>query len=282
MGHGLMISLVLASAALLGLILFGGLRAAAWTGRGITPVGGWRAVSIAQGVAGLAAATTVRIDWTGPGRGAAVIAIAGFTWLAVLAVATDLKTRKIPWEAAHPVAALGLVCGGVEFTRQGLFAFAASFVGIVAAPWLARVLTRKGLGLSDVRLLWAATATLSWWVGQNWLLYGVVAACVLQLGVRAVAAPLGLGALVPIPTGPVGGAHRRSALDPQPAPAAAPGRRAAPGVLTVPAVDPQVRYRRELPFAPALVAGLLGAVAIAMATGYGACAMWSISAAACR
>lgn len=210
--------------------------------RGITSALPWPAVYALAAAAALAVAA-----WLHPGWGAGPAwTFAAFTWLAVLAVCTDLGSRKVPWEVPiWGVVPLGLLGFAVNFTSPGLLSLAAAFLGLVVLPLLARAWTRQGLGASDVRILWAAVATCSWWIGQTWLLYGLLVACLLQLAVRAVARALGWGAWVPVP-----------------------------GKPSTPSTGAP-RLRLELPFAPALVGGLILSVLVGAHTGYGACATWS-------
>lgn len=271
---------LLISGALLALLSrFAARHAPLWDARGIHPGTSWRRVGTLQAAAGITATLLIAPTW---GAGPAVAASA-FAWLAVLAVATDLATRKIPWEVSHPVAGIGITCAALSWTVEGALAFAASLLGLVALPYLARALTHNGLGLSDVRLLWAATATLSWWIGQTWLLYALLGACALQLLVRLVAPHLGWGDMTPVP-GP-----QKHPATPAPAPrdtisashAPRPDTRApdtGPGERDAhaPSTEP-TRLRRELPFAPALVLAITLATTYGTVTATGACTAWNIT-----
>lgn len=214
-----------------------------WAGRGIVPAGGWPPTITAQTVAALAAVPYVETTW---GSGPA-LAAAAFVWLGVLAILTDIATRKVPWDVSHPVALVGVAAFALNYTPEAALAFGTALVGVVGIPLAVRALTRKGLGMSDVRVLWAATATMSWWVGQTWLLYALIVACLIQLLVRMAAGPLNWGDMVPT----------------------CPDRPA-------PADGGPVAMRRELPFAPALVVGLLACTAWGTHLGYGACQMWNV------
>lgn len=210
-------------------------QAPIWAAREIHPVGGWKIVAALQVAAGLCATVLLTPQW-GSAAGTAAAALA---WLSVLGVATDLSTRKIPWDAAYPPLAVGLACFATSYTLEGALSLGAAVLGVVGVPLLARALTRKGLGMSDVRLLAAAATTTAWWLGQNWLLYAVILACLGQLVVRFALAPLlGWGTHVPVPGN-------------------------------------DTRSRLELPFAPALVLALWTLIAYGTYTGYGACAMWN-------
>lgn len=203
----------------------------------------WPVVFATQAAGVLIAAPYTHHVWgTGP-----AIAMGAFVWLAVLAVFTDLGSRKIPYEVPlYLIAPVGVVAFALNYTIEGLLAFGAATVGLVGVPLVARALTNKGLGASDVRFLWAATATCSWWVGQTWLLYALIGACLIQMLVRLVAAPLNLGSMVPT--------HPERPVPDGQAPT----------------------MRRELPFAPALVAGFLIAITYGTYTAYGACQMWNV------
>lgn len=246
------------------LTLYVGTQKAAWAARGIRPTVGWFAQSQLQAVAAGVAAAYVQPAW---GSGAALGA-GMFAWLTVLAVSTDLATRKVPWDIFHPVAAVGLVAFLFNYTTEGALALGAALIGVVGVPHLLRALTRKGLGMSDVRYLWAASATTSWWVGQNWLLYAVIAAALLQLVVRVMAPLGGWGTRVPVPA-------RRNHPDPAPATTTLT---VADNTVTLPHDDgdhPTVATRLELPFAPALALGLWAAIGAATYYEYGACQMWN-------
>lgn len=219
------------------------LRQGPWAARGIVPIVGWPWTLAAQASLGLATVPYVNHVW---GNGPA-IAAAAFVWLGVLAIATDIATRKVPWDISHPVAFVGIAAFIPNYTTEGALAFGTALLGLVGLPLVVRALTRKGLGMSDIRLLWAATATMSWWVGQTWLLYALIVACLIQLVVRFVARSLNWGELVPV----------------------YPDRPA-------PTDGGAVAMRRELPFAPALVVGLVGCAAWGTYTGYGACLMWNV------
>lgn len=229
---------IITGAVLAGLVTYQFRQHTRWADRGIHPIVGWMPVGAAQVVAAVVAAALIGPVWGHP----AGVAAAAFAWVSVLSVATDLATRKIPWDVFYPVAAIGVVAFALSYTLEGALAGGAALLGVVGVPWLARALTRKGMGLSDVRLLFAATATTSWWIGQTWLLYALIVASIGQLAVRLLAPVLGIGTQVPVPN--------KDATE-------------------------TARTRLELPFAPALVVSLWAFIGYATHLGYGACQMWN-------
>jgi hypothetical protein len=239
----MMLAALLCMVVVAALILYADIHAPAWTERGITARVGWPTLFSSQAALAFAVVPFLYSVWgTGP-----AVAGAAFVWLGTLAVATDLHTRKVPWDISHPVAAVGLVTFAFNYTLEGALALGTGIVGAVGVPLLARALTNKGLGMSDIRLLWAATATCSWWAGQTWLLYALIAACLLQMPVKLVCHLFNWGPMVPV--------HPD-----QPVPD-----------------DGEVAMRRELPFAPALVAAITIFVGYATYTAYGACLMWNVT-----
>ena len=212
-------------------------RRSAWARRDITSRIPWPAVFITQGIAAL----TVLVLADPPNAdpyipAAAAVSAAAACWLAILAVVTDLSCRMIPRDLPLPVSIIGLACAATEADQQGWLSLGVSTTALVVFPFVLRMLTRGGLGFSDIRLLWALTATLSWWAGPNTMLGGLLLACLLQLCVRTVARPLRLGMVAPVPGTGEGTGH-------------------------------PLRQRRELPFAPAIVAGVTAAVVYAVAAG---------------
>lgn len=256
-----MIPLLLTGAVLVGLLTYQSRQHPQWAARGIHPIIGWRPVALTQVGTGLAATALLAPQWGTP----AAVAAAAFAWLSVLAITTDLATRKVPWDVSYPVAAVGIVAFALDYTFEGALAAGAALLGVVGVPLLARALTRKGLGASDVRILFAATATTSWWVGQTWLLYALMMAALGQSVVRLFAPRLGWGARVPVP-------HRRThttgAVDLTSQPDDGPDAEGSPA-------SAPVRTRLELPFAPALLISIWALIAYATYTGQGACEMWN-------
>lgn len=111
-----------------------------------------------------------------------VFAVAATLALGVTAILTDLGSHKIPKEPCLVAIIVGVAAyfatGGPN--AWGTFNFLAAALGLVGMPFIAALLTRGGIGFGDIRLLAAFTATLSWWVGYEPLLWGVITACVLQ------------------------------------------------------------------------------------------------------
>lgn len=266
-------ALVWAGIAIAALSLYQHRQIPAWTERAITPALGWAAIVPLQLAAAAIAAVGLAPTWGVP----AAVAGAMFAWLSVLAVATDIATRKVPWDISYPPAAIGVVAFALAYNIEGALSLAAALLGVVGIPMLARTLTRKGLGMSDVRLLIAATAATSWWIGQNWLLYALIAASLLQLLIRLLAPTLGWGMQVPVPnrnpepTEPTDTRGDHSGQDEE-------AKRAAYAGETEDgesASRGEVRTRLELPFAPALLTSVWAFIAYATITGYGACQMWN-------
>lgn len=212
----------------------------AWASRDITPVVRWRTLTVLQLLVGGA----VGAGFHNQGIGV-VVALTALGWLGCLSIATDLATHRVPWEPPHVIAAIGVVCFAVNWSTPGLLSLLTAALALVVIPLVARALTHNGLGLSDVRLLWAITATTAWWVGQTWLIFGLIIACLGQLVIRGLAPVFKWGKLV----------ERRPSADPE---------------------APQ-RFRRELPFAPAIFVGVIAAVALTFTSGLTACSTWSVT-----
>lgn len=233
-----MVLTLITTIVLAGLVTYQIRQHGAWADRGIHPIVGWVPVGVAQVVAAITAAALIAPAWGTP----AGVAAAAFAWVSVLSVATDLATRKIPWDVFSPVAVIGVVAFAFSYTLEGALSGGAALLAVVGAPWLCRVITNKGMGMSDLRLLFAATTTTSWWIGQTWLMYALVVAAIGHLALRIIAPLLRIGTLVPVP-----------------------------GTED----DQTPRLRLELPFAPALVASIWALVGYATHIGYGACQMWN-------
>lgn len=271
---------LLACAALTFLTGYQSVKKAGWAGRGIHPVLPWGVVISTQVVAALAVVPYFYGTW---GSGPA-IAGSAFVWLGVLAVATDLKTRKVPYDIAHPVALLGLALFATDYTIEGALSLGAAIIGLVGVPFVARAITNKGLGMSDIRLLWAATAACSWWIGQNWLLYAVIVACLIQIPIKALCHLMDWGPMVPAHdppdtqvSGSILNAPTRIPSTPS-TPDTQATSDASVDIKSHPPEDsaPEVRMRRELPFAPALIAALVAALIYGTSQAYGACLMWNV------
>lgn len=265
-----MLTLTLTAAVLLALIGFTAQQRPAWQERDITSLLPWPALYTLQLAFGLTAAAYIGRTWGTP----AGVSAAAFAWLTVLAVSTDLKTLKVPWNAPHAAALVGLICWAFDYTTEGAFSFAASLVGLVALPAVARALTNKGLGLSDVRLLWAATASVSWWSGQTWLLYALILACGLQLLVRIAASIFGFGRLVPAREAPATVTPDETQTEPHTA--ATSPRATATAAHPTTQTPTKVRLRRELPFAPALLLAICLTSTYGTYIELGACQTWRV------
>jgi prepilin signal peptidase PulO-like enzyme (type II secretory pathway) len=234
--------------------LAGGLRSR-WDSRAVQSAGPWLLTLLsAAGVALLVGALTA--DRNSP---SAALSAAAAAWLAVLAASTDLGSRKIPREACHAAAAVGLIAAGTAADMLGWLNAAVAAVALVALPWVARAATRQGLGLGDIRLLWAFTATLGWWLDPAVLTYALIGACLLQLGVRVVARLVRRGRAVapvqsllpePVAAGSVANEHTVDA---------APHReQAGRGRQAQRTPDsPAGRRAGEMPFGPALAGAYL-------------------------
>lgn len=215
---------------------------AAWSARGITSVLRWRDTLLLCALAAIGYGTLIANAHAVAEPGIAIPAAAA-AWLGTFAICTDLACQKIPREMPHYAAATGLATllyYAVNPDTSGsrgwmLFNLTATFALIVAAPWIARVATRRGLGLSDIRMMWAFTATLSWWNADGFVQmgYGLIAACLLQI-------PAHLGYA----------AYRRRHRLPQ------------THLPETPSNAPDKKTRLRLPFAPALAVCILASVAL--------------------
>lgn len=151
-----------------------------WSDRGIRVVVPWPVALPVQGLAA-AAVSTALVPRIGA---AAATGLAAAIWIGLLAVNSDLACQKIPYEAPHRAALVGILASLPGLTVPRVVTVGVTVLLCVGAPLAARALTRRGLGLSDVRLMWAWTATLSWWTGPTVLAYGLIAACLLQIPVH--------------------------------------------------------------------------------------------------
>ena len=164
--------------------------------------------------------------------------------MSVVAARTDAACRLIPWEIGIFTGLFGMVVTipAVLFSSDptaGWFSVAFAFFGLVVLPIVARAIT-KGLGAGDIRLLWAFTGCVAWWVGPVYLLYGIILACIGQVAVHANARIKDTGEKVP---------HRK---------------------------NPE-KFRRFVAFGPMLLAGLWAMVLYSLITGTGTCEVWSVT-----
>jgi prepilin signal peptidase PulO-like enzyme (type II secretory pathway) len=189
------------------------------------------------------------------------IAATAFAWLAVLATVSDIASMRIPREACNSVSVIGLVTFCFTISLPTVWALAASAIAAIGGPAVLRILTRSGLGFSDIRLATAAVCTLSWWVGETTLLYAFIFAALAQQVFRVATLPW---------------RHRIGEWE------AVPARRPAPA-----AADPdaesttatqgeatELRQRRALPFGPALSLAFLGAALYSTITGVNVFTSW--------
>jgi prepilin signal peptidase PulO-like enzyme (type II secretory pathway) len=230
-------------------------RKTAWAERGIRLGVPYPVLATTQNLIALTAGLLVadRIST------AAGIGVAAFTWLAVLTFASDLSSRMLPREACNTVTLIGLPLFAVSWSGPAAFALIMCLIGLVAIPWALRAVTRKGLGFGDIRLLTAATTTLSWWVGQDYLLYALLGAVLLQILAHVVTWPW---------------RDRIGDHEPRPSRPTASEPVGAAATETV-----KVRTRRMLPFGPALVTGMLTAAVYVTVTAMDVCAQWGYLAA---
>lgn len=155
-----------------------------WQQRGITTSVARDTVVRLQLVIGTCAAIPLALaDISAPDITAALGATLA---LGVVAIFTDLHSAKIPKEPCLVAIGFGLIAyattGGPE--QWGIFNLAVALTGLALVPFIAAMLTKGGLGFGDIRLLTAFACTLSWWVGYEALLWGVITACILQGLVR--------------------------------------------------------------------------------------------------
>lgn len=245
----------------------------AWAARGITPLKGWGTTRVAQiaAAAGVTVTLTVASGSTAPAP--FIVSAAVWAWLAVLAVSTDLSCYRVPSDVIHVVAVIGMACAASHaWTQQVAYPLLSIMVGVVTAVgalFLGRIVTRGGLGMSDVRLAWAATTCLGWWVGPVWLLYGLLVAAVVQFVVRFAAVFVGWGRTVDQPT------LQGSVLDGQGTPVSGVGGHLTQDTRTRQASGAPPRTRRELPFAPALIIGLSLCSGAALVSGSTSCLLFN-------
>jgi leader peptidase (prepilin peptidase)/N-methyltransferase len=246
--------------------LAGGLRLR-WADRGMNPTGPWPLTLLAAATVGMLTGVLTAAQQPLP----VVLAATAAGWLAVLATSTDLRSRMIPREACHAVSVIGLLAALATADALGWLNLAVTAVALVALPWVARALTRQGLGFGDIRMLAAFTATLGWWLDPAVLIYALIGACLLQLAVRLA---IRLAKVAPWRTGATGPAPARTSdldsltpapsrtgagTDP-PAPFDASPSQPAAAVLTASTTAPDPgapRRAREMPFGPALAVSYL-------------------------
>lgn len=174
-------------AALIGAALIAAATRLSWAGwqrRGITTKVSRRALISLQLLTGAAAAVPLMLaDITDPDI---TISLGATFALGTTATLTDLHSAKIPKEPCLVAIGLGLIAyattGGPD--QWGIFNLTVALTGLSLVPFLAALITKGGLGFGDIRLLTAFACTLSWWIGYESLLWGVITACILQGLVR--------------------------------------------------------------------------------------------------
>ncbi|MGV8910738.1 MAG: prepilin peptidase [Propionicimonas sp.] len=149
-------------------------------------------------------------------------------FLVILAACTDLASYRIPRD-------LTLLTGAVAIPNLIAGVSLAALVGVGFWTALIAVLftARRFIGMGDVRLLFALTFTLSWWVSVQWMLYAFILAQGLQLVLTVTAKLFGFGQHEPVRAGG--------------------------------------KPRLHLPLAPALAGGYLTAITVTALTGMNAC-----------
>lgn len=230
----------------------------------------WKQVTAAQAAAAVTVATTVYVltaDATVAFRGIAAASAAAWGSLAMLGAITDWYSLRIPRDAtiAHGAFIVFLLPFMLTALNAAIIPWTISVTVIALVAYLARFLTRGGLGMGDVRLLVAAAALLSTWVAVPYLLYGLLGALLLQTVLR-ITAPAGTRTRI------------RAALSPA-EPAAADetggsdtGLHVNPSPLTAAEAPP--RLRGGYPFGPSLAIGLTAAVLTAAANNITICTVW--------
>lgn len=203
------------------------------------------AVGLRAGATVLAAVAVFTVY---PGRWQYGIAAAALAWLTVLAVQTDLSSSKIPREACHAVAFVGLgMCVVTWPGPAGWLNLALALLTCVVVPFIASAFLRGGLGLGDVRLLWAWAACAGWWLGFVPLAWALIAGSLIGVVVHVAAIRFEWGTV----TNDVPAWVSTATED---------------GTTTA-----TRKPRRHVPFAPSLATGLVLAVAYAMTVGIDAC-----------
>ena len=208
-----------------------------WQARDIEPIGSWRTVRGAQVVLALACGGVVAAH-VGAWEAVTVTAL---VWLAVLAVFTDLGSYRIPWDAcwAATVPAALAAIPGIWLTPSktaALLSAGTALFFLVAIPLGVSLLLGRALGMSDIRLLLVVVVATGWWADPTLLIYGLMGASIPQLVARMLAPRLGWGRMVAAPSG---------------------------------------ASRREMPFAPAIVASMALAIGVSVATEATACQTWA-------
>ena len=203
-----------------------------WEERGIKPLRSWRftlTVALTAAVATYLALVLVVPQWfslrVGPweGSGAALT-----VFLTVLGACTDIASGRVPRDVTLLTAAAAVPNMIAGMSKAGLVGVV-FWAGVVGAVFAARRL----VGMGDVRLLFALTFTLSWWVSVQGMLYAFLLSQGLFAVMVVVAKIFHLGSTEPLRDGG--------------------------------------RPRLHLPVAPALAVAYLTAVVLTALTGVNAC-----------
>lgn len=157
---------------------------ARWEARDITPVREFSTWRLLRFTGTLSIGVLTALVYFSPMAGAVTALIA---WLFIVSIATDLRTMKIPREAAWTVLLLGASLAGLDSLVTSSYAGLASFgvaLAVVGSVMLATaLLTRGALGSGDVRIMLAATP-LAAWNGYESILMGIAFGGILQLALR--------------------------------------------------------------------------------------------------
>jgi Flp pilus assembly protein protease CpaA len=203
-----------------------------WEERGIRPVRSWAfTLTVALSAAAVTYPALLLVvpqrfphsvgPWEASGAALTV-------FLTALAACTDMASGRVPRDVTLLTAAVAVPNMIAGMSKAGLVGVA-FWVGVVGVVFAARRL----LGMGDVRLLFALTFTLSWWVSVEGMLYAFLLSQGLFVIMVAVAKIFHLGSTEPLRAGG--------------------------------------KARLHLPVAPALALGYLTAIALTTLTSHNAC-----------
>lgn len=120
-------------------------------------------------------------------------AISLLGWMLVLVCYTDFATYKIPREPSIAAYYLGLPLLAGHALESQSWAPVAAFGVWMIIPTLFFLVAGGGIGMGDIRLFILFGTTVSWWIGIEYMIYALVAACVIQLLIFPIAKMLGRG-----------------------------------------------------------------------------------------